>query len=65
MTLPATIGSIILWTVLVSLFGLIVGLFLLGVDRKLAAHMQARIGPPIRQPFTDIRKLLVKENIVP
>ncbi|NYT07900.1 MAG: NADH-quinone oxidoreductase subunit H [Methanomicrobiales archaeon] len=47
------------------MFGLIVGLFLLGVDRKLAAHMQARIGPPIRQPFTDIRKLLVKENIVP
>ncbi len=65
MTLPATVGNIILWTVLVSLFGLIAGLFLLGVDRKLAAHMQARIGPPLRQPFIDIRKLLVKENIVP
>ena len=65
MTLPATIGSIILWTALVSLFGLIAGLFLLGVDRKLAAHMQARIGPPLRQPFIDIRKLLVKESIIP
>ncbi|NYT16965.1 MAG: NADH-quinone oxidoreductase subunit H [Methanomicrobiales archaeon] len=65
MTLAGTIGSIILWTVLVSLFGLVAGLFLLGIDRKLAAHMQARIGPPLRQPFIDIRKLLVKENIVP
>lgn len=65
MTLGTTIGSIILWTVLVSLFALVAGLFLLGIDRKLAAHMQARIGPPLRQPFIDIRKLLVKENIVP
>jgi formate hydrogenlyase subunit 4 len=65
MTLVTTIGEIILWTVIVSLFGLIAGLFLLGIDRKLAAHMQARIGPPLRQPFIDIRKLLIKENIVP
>ena len=65
MTLATSIGSIILWTALVSLFGLIAGLCLLGIDRKLAAHMQARIGPPLRQPFIDIRKLLVKENIVP
>jgi formate hydrogenlyase subunit 4 len=65
MTLVITIGGIILWTVIVSLFGLIAGLFLLGIDRKLAAHMQARIGPPLRQPFIDIRKLLIKENIVP
>jgi formate hydrogenlyase subunit 4 len=53
------------WTVFLAVFGIIVGLFLLGIDRKLTAHMQARIGPPIRQPFIDIRKLLVKENIVP
>jgi len=65
MTLVTTFGEIILWTVIVSLFGLIAGLFLLGIDRKLAAHMQARIGPPLRQPFIDIRKLLIKENIVP
>lgn len=65
MTLTGSIGSIVLWTVIVSLFGMIAGLFLLGIDRKLAAHMQARIGPPLRQPFIDIRKLLIKENIVP
>ena len=47
MTLATSIGSIILWTALVSLFGLVAGLCLLGIDRKLAAHMQARIGPRI------------------
>jgi len=36
-----------------------------GVDRKLVAHMQGRIGPPVIQPFRDVRKLLMKENIIP
>jgi formate hydrogenlyase subunit 4 len=65
MTLAFTIGAIIAWTIAISIFAIIVGLFLLGIDRKLAAHMQARIGPPLRQPFIDVRKLLLKENIVP
>jgi formate hydrogenlyase subunit 4 len=55
----------ILGTILVALFGMGFGLYILGIDRKLAAHMQARIGPPIRQPFIDFRKLLLKENIIP
>jgi formate hydrogenlyase subunit 4 len=55
----------ILGTVLVAFFGMGFGLGILGVDRKLAAHMQARIGPPLRQPFIDIRKLLLKENVIP
>jgi formate hydrogenlyase subunit 4 len=41
------------------------GFFLLGVDRKLAALMQARVGPPLRQPWWDFLKLMRKENIVP
>jgi formate hydrogenlyase subunit 4 len=54
------------WGSVVILFGgVILGLIYQGVDRKLAARMQARIGPPIVQPFRDIKKLLVKENIVP
>jgi len=36
-----------------------------GVDRKLVAHMQGRVGPPVIQPFRDVRKLLMKENIIP
>lgn len=50
---------------LVSAYGIVAGLVLLGIDRKLAARMQARIGPPIRQPFIDAMKLFTKENIVP
>jgi len=46
-------------------FGITSGLFYKGIDRKLSAHMQGRIGPPIRQPFRDIVKLFTKENIVP
>lgn len=45
--------------------GGIVGLFYRGLDRKIAAHMQARIGPPLRQPFLDLGKLLVKETVIP
>jgi NADH-quinone oxidoreductase subunit H len=41
------------------------GMLYRGIDRKLVAHMQGRIGPPIVQPFRDVRKLLMKENIIP
>jgi len=41
------------------------GMLYRGIDRKLVARMQGRIGPPIIQPFRDIRKLLMKENIIP
>lgn len=62
---PLEIAVLLGWCILLSLFALVVGLFLLGVDRKFAAHMQARIGPPLRQPFIDVAKLLQKENVVP
>ena len=65
MTTALTLGVIIIGAVLVSLYGIIAGLLIMGVDRKLAARMQARIGPPIRQPFIDLRKLLMKQSIVP
>lgn len=48
-----------------AIFGIVGGLFFLGIDRKVSAHMQARIGPPIRQPFRDVRKLLIKQSVVP
>ena len=49
----------------IGILGIIIGLFYKGVDRKLAALMQSRVGPPIRQPFLDFFKLMIKENIVP
>ncbi len=57
--------KIIVLPILILFFGIFFGLLYKGLDRKLAAHMQARIGPPIRQPFRDVRKLFVKESIVP
>lgn len=46
-------------------FSYIFGLLFEGIDRKIAAHMQSRIGPPILQPFYDIGKLFTKEDITP
>lgn len=40
-----------------------IGFLYLGIMRKVAAHMQHRIGPPIWQPFLDFLKLMSKENI--
>ena len=47
------------------LFCFVVGLLLTGIDRKLVARMQKRVGPPILQPFYDFFKLCGKETIVP
>ncbi|GAB4113129.1 MAG: respiratory chain complex I subunit 1 family protein [Candidatus Caldatribacteriota bacterium] len=58
------IGRII-GAIIVAFIGIVVGLFFKGLDRKLAAKMQARLGPPLRQPFLDFFKLMIKENIVP
>lgn len=40
-----------------------IGGFLEGLDRKISARMQGRVGPPIRQPFYDVKKLLSKEKV--
>lgn len=41
------------------------GMFVSWVDRKLAARMQWRVGPPLFQPWYDLRKLLHKEILLP
>ena len=47
------------------LFCFVVGLLLCGIDRKMVAKMQKRVGPPILQPFYDFFKLCGKETIIP
>lgn len=42
----------------------IIGGLLEGIDRKISAKMQGRVGPPIVQPFYDVKKLLSKEVVV-
>ena len=42
----------------------LVGGLMAGLDRKITARMQGRRGPPIWQPFYDVRKLWGKEDLV-
>ncbi|CAB49634.1 respiratory chain complex I subunit 1 family protein [Pyrococcus abyssi] len=56
----ALIGLILLYA-----YVSIISLLFSGIDRKLVARMQRRIGPPILQPFYDFLKLMSKETIIP
>jgi ech hydrogenase subunit B len=54
----------IIKTLLVLLAAPIIGCFFAGIDRKLTAKLQGRVGPSLFQPWYDFRKLMNKENIV-
>ena len=41
----------------------IVGCLLAGIDRVISARMQGRVGPPLLQPYYDVRKLFGKERV--
>lgn len=41
----------------------VLGCLLAGIDRKISARMQGRVGPSILQPYYDVRKLFGKENV--
>lgn len=43
-------------------FAPVLGCLLSGIDRKLSAGLQGRVGPKILQPYYDFRKLLDKED---
>ena len=55
----ATIIGIIAFVIL----GPIVGCLLAGIDRKITARMQGRVGPPLLQPYYDVRKLIAKDDV--
>jgi len=42
----------------------LIGGLLMGLDRKITAHMQGRVGPPVLQPFYDVIKLWGKEPFI-
>ena len=44
------------------LFCFLTGMLLCGIDRKIVARMQKRIGPPILQPFYDFFKLIDRKS---
>ena len=56
---------IVFGSAVLAFVGGIVGMLYRGIDRKVVAHMQGRVGPPIVQPFRDVQKLLMKESVIP
>jgi len=54
----------ILLAVLVLIGAPIVGCIAAGIDRKITARLQGRVGPPLLQPYYDVRKLLSKDNMI-
>ncbi|MBD3172154.1 NADH-quinone oxidoreductase subunit H [Candidatus Bathyarchaeota archaeon] len=54
----------ILTAVILALATPVIGGILAGVDRKLTARMQERVGPPLVQPFYDVLKLWGKNPMI-
>ncbi|MCI8340701.1 MAG: NADH-quinone oxidoreductase subunit H [Eggerthellaceae bacterium] len=52
----------LLGTVAFAVLAPVVGCLLAGVDRIVSARMQGRVGPPLLQPYYDVRKLFGKER---
>ncbi|MBY4797842.1 NADH-quinone oxidoreductase subunit H [Collinsella sp. AGMB00827] len=46
-----------------ALIAPVAGCLLDGLDRKISARMQGRVGPRVLQPYYDVRKLLRKEDV--
>ena len=47
--------SVLVGTVAFAVLGPVVGCLLSGLDRKISARMQGRVGPPLLQPYYDVR----------
>lgn len=57
-------AQIVIRILVVLFLAPLIGCFFAGVDRKLTAKLQGRVGPRLLQPWYDFRKLLAKENVV-
>lgn len=55
--------STLIGTILFAILGPVVGCLLAGLDRIVSARMQGRVGPPLLQPYYDVRKLFEKERV--
>lgn len=58
-----TILLTLVGTLAFAIAGPVVGCLLAGLDRIISARMQGRVGPPLLQPYYDVRKLLAKERV--
>ncbi|MBR3663171.1 MAG: NADH-quinone oxidoreductase subunit H [Desulfovibrio sp.] len=48
-----------------GVFALVIGFLFKGLDRRVEARLQRRVGPPLIQPWLDTAKLLTKETLIP
>lgn len=63
MNMQDIILTTILGSIAFAIVAPILGCLLDGIDRKITARMQGRVGPKILQPYWDVRKLLEKEDV--
>lgn len=55
--------AILIGTLAFAVVAPFLGCLLDGVDRIVSARMQGRVGPPLLQPYYDVRKLIEKDNV--
>ena len=57
-----TLLAMFIASIVFAIVAPILGCLLAGLERRISARMQGRVGPPILQPYYDVRKLLLKEE---
>ncbi len=58
-----TFVSVIIATIVFCVAAPVIGCILAGLDRIITARMQGRVGPPVLQPYYDVRKLIEKDDV--
>ncbi|HAM14759.1 MAG TPA: Ech hydrogenase subunit EchB [Eggerthellaceae bacterium] len=58
-----TFLTTLIGTVAFAVLAPVVGCLLAGLDRIISARMQGRVGPPLLQPYYDVRKLIEKDDV--
>lgn len=56
------IAIMLVASIVFAIIAVVFGCLFAGIDRKLSARMQGRIGPSILQPYYDVRKLFGKKK---